>query len=140
MVDMDAEPYLVAGVLVAILAQRLVRLNCAKCRAAYKPTEDEILALKLTAEDMEVGRFAKGRGCNECRGTGFKGRIGVFELVLGTPEFRAAVARGSDFAKIQEAAQIQGYKTMAEDGKAKVLAGWTTPEEVIKAVFTQTLD
>jgi type II secretory ATPase GspE/PulE/Tfp pilus assembly ATPase PilB-like protein len=140
MVDMDAEPYLIAGVLVAILAQRLVRLNCGKCRASYRPTEDEIEALKLTAEDLEVGRFAKGRGCNECRGTGYRGRIGVFELVLGTPEFRAAVARNSDFATIQEAARKQGYRTMLEDGKAKVLAGWTTPEEVIKAVFTQAIE
>ena len=140
MVDMDAEPYLIAGVLVAILAQRLVRLNCAKCRAVHKPTEDEIVALGLTAEDLEVGRFAKGRGCSDCRGTGYKGRIGVFELILGTPQFRAAVSRSSDFAKIQEAASLQGYRTMAEDGKAKVLAGWTTPEEVIKAVFTQALE
>jgi type II secretory ATPase GspE/PulE/Tfp pilus assembly ATPase PilB-like protein len=140
MIDMGAEPYLVAGVLVAILAQRLVRLNCAKCRAQYKPTDDEIVALKLTPEDLETGRFAKGRGCNECLGTGFRGRIGVFELVLGTPDFRAGVSKGLDYPELTEIARKHGFRSMMEDGKAKVMAGWTTPEEVIKAVFTQALD
>lgn len=140
MVDMNAERYLVAGVLVAILAQRLVRLNCPKCRQPYRPNAEEIETLKLTAEEMERGRFAKGAGCNECRGTGYKGRIGVFELILGTPEFRGAIARGDDFPAMMEVARRQGYRTMMEDGRAKVLAGWTTPEEVIKAVYTQAVE
>ncbi len=140
MVDMNAEPYLVAGVMVGILAQRLVRLNCAKCREPYRPTPDELETLRFTQEELASARFAKGKGCSECRGTGQKGRIGVFELILGTPEFRAAVARGADFQMLAEAAKKQGYRTMMEDGKAKVLAGWTTPDEVIKAVFTQAIE
>jgi type II secretory ATPase GspE/PulE/Tfp pilus assembly ATPase PilB-like protein len=140
MIDMGAEPYLIAGVIVAILAQRLVRLNCSKCRASYKPTDDEIVALQLTAEDLETGRFAKGRGCSECRGTGYKGRIGVFELVVGTPDFRAGIAKGLDYPTLTEIARKHGFRSMMDDGKAKVMAGWTTPEEVIKAVFTQSLD
>jgi type II secretory ATPase GspE/PulE/Tfp pilus assembly ATPase PilB-like protein len=140
MVDMNAEPYLIAGVLVGILAQRLVRLNCPKCRQPYKPTIDEIDTLKLTEEELANGRFAKGAGCQDCRGTGYKGRIGVFELVLGTPEFRAAIARGASFPEMQAAARKQGYRTMLEDGRAKAMAGWTTPDEVIKAVFTQAVD
>jgi type II secretory ATPase GspE/PulE/Tfp pilus assembly ATPase PilB-like protein len=140
MVDMDAERYLVAGVLVGILAQRLVRLNCPKCRKPYKPTEDEVETLKLTEHELTNGRFGKGEGCNECRGTGYKGRVGVFELILGTPEFRSAIARGADFPEMQAVARKQGYRTMMEDGKMKVLNGWTTPDEVIKAVFTQSID
>lgn len=140
MVDMNAEPYLIAGVLTAILAQRLVRLNCPKCRMAYKPTPDEIATLKFTAEELEVGKFAKGRGCPDCRGSGYKGRIGVFELVLGTPDFRAAVAKNLTFSDLEKVGKEQGYRTMLDDGKAKVMAGWTTPEEVIKAVFTQAMD
>lgn len=140
MVDMHAEPYLVAGVLVAILAQRLVRLNCSKCREVYQPTLDEIQALKITPEELAAGKFARGKGCAECRGTGYRGRIGVFELIMGTPEFRAAVARSTDFLGLYEAARSQGYRAMLEDGKAKAAAGWTTPEEVIKAVFTQAMD
>jgi type II secretory ATPase GspE/PulE/Tfp pilus assembly ATPase PilB-like protein len=140
MVDMGAEEYLISGVIVGILAQRLVRLNCPKCRAPYKPTEDEFATMRFTPEEMEKARFAKGTGCADCRGTGYKGRIGVFELILGTPEFRAAIARKSDFPELELAARKQGYRTMMEDGKFKVLNGWTTPEEVIKAVFTATVE
>ena len=140
MVDMGAESYLIAGVIVAILAQRLVRLNCPKCREHVKPTQDEIDLLKLTSAEVESGRWAKGKGCAECRGTGYKGRIGVFELIMGTPEFRAAIAERVDFAGLMRVAREQGYRTMLEDGKSKAMAGWTTPEEVLKAVYTQALD
>jgi type II secretory ATPase GspE/PulE/Tfp pilus assembly ATPase PilB-like protein len=140
MVDMDAEPYLIAGVIVAILAQRLVRLNCAKCREVYRPNEDEIAMLRLSPEDVETGKFAKGKGCAECRGTGYKGRIGVFELILGTPELRAAIAKMVTPMELQEVARRQGYNTMLEDGKHKAMQGWTTPEEVIKAVYSQSIE
>lgn len=140
MIDMGAEPYLISGVMVGILAQRLVRLNCPKCRQPYKPSEDEVYTLKFTPEELERGRFAKGAGCPECRGTGYKGRLGVFELILGTPEFRAAIAKRAELPELEAAARKQGYRTMLEDGKFKVLNGWTTPEEVIKAVYTATVD
>lgn len=140
MVDMEAEPYLIAGVMVAILAQRLVRLNCPKCRAAYTPSEDEVDMLKLTREELSSATFAKGRGCPDCRGTGYKGRIGVFELILGTPELRAAIARQADYATMNDIVAKQGFTSMLDDGKSKAKMGWTTPDEVIKAVYTQTLD
>src|SRR5579862_811896 len=124
MVDMGAEEYLIAGVIVGILAQRLVRLNCPKCRQALKPTPDEIDMLGLTEAEVAKGTWAKGKGCPECRGTGYKGRIGVFELVLGTPEFKAAIARKQDYIQLAEAAKKQGYRSMLEDGKAKAMAGW----------------
>ena len=140
MVDMNAEPYLVAGVMVAILAQRLVRLNCPKCREPYRPNEEELQILKFTPEELSTAKFAKGRGCSDCRGTGYKGRIGVFELVLGTPEMRAAIARNADYPTMFELAKKQNFRTMMDDGKTKVLNGWTTPEEVLKAVYTQAID
>ncbi len=140
MLDMGAEAYLAAGVTVAILAQRLVRLNCGKCRIPYQATAAELNALDLTLGDIEGKQVSKGKGCSECRGTGFKGRVGVFELLLGTPEFRLAIAKGGDWQALQAAAKLQGGRTMLDDGRDKVLAGWTTPEEVINAVFTQTLE
>lgn len=140
MLDMGAEAYLVGGVIVAILAQRLIRLNCAKCREVYVPTADEIEMLDVTPEEKEKARFARGRGCAECRGTGFKGRVGVFELVTGSRDFRTAVVRGGDYNMMMAAARAQGFRTMLEDGKAKVLQGWTTPEEVLKAVYTQAIE
>ncbi len=140
MMDMKAEPYLISGVTVAILAQRLVRLNCPKCRQPYKAKPDEIEALRLTPEELEKGRLMKGAGCAECRGSGYKGRVGVFELILGTPEFRAAIAKATDFRELQAAAEEQGYKPMLEDGRQKVLHGWTTPEEVMRAVFSAAVE
>ena len=140
MLDMGAEAYLVAGVIVAILAQRLVRLNCAKCRQPFQPDQDELTMLGIQEGDLAQAKFAKGAGCAECRGTGFKGRIGVFELITGTPEFRHAIASGAGYQALTEAARRQGYRTMLEDGRAKVMAGWTTPDEVLKAVYTQALE
>lgn len=140
MVDMDAEPYLIAGTLVAILAQRLVRLNCPKCRERYTPNPDEIEMMRLTSAEVSEGQWAKGRGCADCRGTGYKGRIGVFELITGTHEFRAGIANKVDFPDLVKIAREQGFRTMMEDGKQKAITGWTTPDEVLKAVYTQALD
>jgi general secretion pathway protein E len=140
MLDMGAEPYLVAGVCVAILAQRLVRLNCSKCRQPFVPDEDELQMLGLSAEDKANGKFFKGAGCPECRGTGFKGRLGVFEMILGTPDLRAAIVRGANQPELLQVAKNQGFRTMLDDGRAKVLAGWTTPGEVLKAVYTQSIE
>lgn len=139
MVDMDAEPYLIAGVCLAILAQRLIRLNCAKCRQPYKPTEDEVQSLKFTPEEIEKGTFMKGTGCPDCKGTGYKGRIGIFEIIIGTPEFKAAIAENPTFAVLAEVAKRQGHRTMLDDGKAKAMSGWTTPSEVMRAVMTVAL-
>lgn len=137
MVDMGAEPYLIAGVMVAILAQRLVRLNCPKCREHFDPDPEDVKMLGVSDEQLSTAKFVRGKGCADCRGTGFKGRIGVFELILGTPEFRHAIAAEASYEELSAAARKQGYHTMLEDGRFKVLQGWTTPEEVVKAVFTQ---
>ncbi len=140
MFDMGAEPYLVAATTVAVMAQRLVRLNCPKCVEPYQPTEDELLALGFEPGMPIQGQFLKGRGCPECRGTGYKGRTGVFELFLGTPEMRSAIARGAEHGEIMAAARRQGMQTMLEDGRNKILRGLTTPEEVIRAVYSATVE
>lgn len=140
MVDMGAEPYLIAGVAVAILAQRLIRLNCPKCIEPCRPEKEEIEMLRLTPEELERGKFMKGRGCPECRGTGLKGRVGIFELVAGTHDLKQAIAKGADYDALAEASRKQGFRTMLDDGKFKVLNGWTVPDEVIRAVYTQAMD
>lgn len=139
MLDMGAEAYLVAGVTVAILAQRLIRLNCQRCMEPYRPTPDEIEMLRITPEELEKGRFMKGKGCSECRGTGLKGRVGVFELITGTMDFKHAIASGASFEGLAEAAKKQGFRPMLDDGKYKVLNGWTVPDEIIRAVYTQAM-
>lgn len=139
MFDMGAEPYLVSGVLVGILAQRLIRLNCQKCLEPYTLSADEIKALNLSSDDMARAKCMKGKGCADCRGTGLRGRVGVFELVTGSLAFKECVASRPTFSNLMEVARQQGFRTMVEDGKYKVLNGWTTPDEVIRAVSTQAI-
>jgi type II secretory ATPase GspE/PulE/Tfp pilus assembly ATPase PilB-like protein len=140
MMDMGAEQYLVAGVIVGILAQRLIRLNCQKCMKPYTPSEDEMEMLKFNSDELGKARFMKGTGCPECRNTGLKGRVGLFELITGTQEFKNAIAIGSSYDELMLVARKQGYRSMLEDGRTKVLNGWTTPDEVLRAVYTQAMD
>jgi type II secretory ATPase GspE/PulE/Tfp pilus assembly ATPase PilB-like protein len=140
MFDMGAEPYLVASTLVAIMAQRLVRTICPTCKEKFTPPEDQLLSLGIQPEEGARGSFFRGKGCQSCRNTGYRGRTGVFELVVATPEFKAAVARGGQHAELTAAARQQGMRTMMEDGLQKVFAGITTPDEVLRAVYSGTVD
>jgi type II secretory ATPase GspE/PulE/Tfp pilus assembly ATPase PilB-like protein len=140
MFDMGAEPYLVASTIVGIMAQRLVRVNCPKCRASYIPPEDELISLGIPPEQASKANFMQGKGCEECRKTGYKGRMGVFELILATPDFKTAVARGGNFQELTAAARQQGMRYMMEDGLQKILNGWTTAEEVLRAVHTAAVE
>jgi len=136
MFDMGAEPYLVAAVTVGVMAQRLVRVNCIHCAESFEPDEDELIALGFEPGQPVQGTFRKGKGCPECRGHGYRGRTAVFELFLGTPDMRHAIARGAEHGEIAAAARRQGMRTMLEDGRNKVLSGITTPEEVLRAVYS----
>lgn len=136
MFDMGAEPYLVAAVTVAVMAQRLVRVNCIHCSEPFEPSEDELIALGFEPGQPIQGTFRKGKGCPQCRGQGYRGRTAVFELFLGTPDMRQAIARGAEHGEIAAAARRQGMRTMLEDGRNKVLNGITTPDEVLRAVYS----
>lgn len=140
MVDMGAEWYLISGVIVAIMAQRLVRRNCAKCAEPFPYSREELIEIGISAEDMANAKLLKGKGCDQCRGTGFKGRVGIYELILGNRDFKQAITNRADYPELLAVARAQGFRTMMEDGKMKVLQGLTTPDEVAKAVLTQAID
>ncbi len=140
MVDMGGEAYLISGVLVAVMAQRLVRRNCTKCAEPFPYPREDLEQLGIKAEDMAGANLLKGKGCPECRGTGFKGRIGVYELIMGNRELKQAIWKEAGYNELLEVSRRQGFRTMLEDGKAKVLSGVTTPDEVMKAVLTQAVD
>jgi len=140
MVDMEAKTYLISGVLVAILAQRLVRRNCAKCAEPFPYSREELEDLGVTAADMGGAKLLKSKGCPECNGTGFRGRVGVYELIVGDRPLKQAIHNGAGYPELLAVAKSQGFRTMQEDGKGKVLAGVTTPDEVMKAVSTQALE
>ena len=132
MVDMGVPNYLVASSVVAIVAQRLVRTICQKCRRKYTPPETILQEVGITPEQAEKANFMKGRGCNSCQKTGFRGRIGIYELLLIDSKVREMIFRNETTAKIRQYATKKGMKTLFHDGIAKVMAGYTTFEEVFR--------
>jgi len=128
--DLRVEPYMIAATLEGILAQRLVRRICPECRTRYTPDPQ---AVALLAE-QPVGKMTleRGKGCLVCRETGYRGRIGLFELLVVTDDIEHAIARGASVAELRELAQAVGMITLRQDGWAKVQAGMTTVEEVLR--------
>jgi general secretion pathway protein E len=135
MIDMGAEDYLIAATLQCAMAQRLVRVICPDCRAPYQPTPDEIAALKIPQEWLAQARFFMGKGCPKCMNTGYRGRTGIFELLRISPAIREAIVNRASSDQIMHIAVKEGYRTMLDDGRDKVLRGITTPHEVIQAVY-----
>ena len=135
LVDMGVKPFLVSSSIRAVLAQRLVRKICPECKEPYTPTEVELRALNLTAASLAQARFAKGRGCDRCRGTAYKGRAGIFEIFTVDDEIRHLINEGAPVSKIRQRARDLGMRTLREDGIRKVVSGMTTPEEIISATM-----
>lgn len=135
MIDMGAEDYLIAATLQCAMAQRLVRVICPDCRVPYQPTPDEISALKIPQEWLAQARFFAGKGCTKCMNTGYRGRMGIFELLRISPAIREALINRASSDQIMQIAVKEGFRTMLDDGRDKVLRGITTPHEVIQAVY-----
>ena len=133
LLDLGVPAYLVAATVEAILAQRLVRRICDHCREAYEPNADAV-ALLAGDEQREEVRFTRGAGCSACRGTGYRGRLGVFELLVLTDGFRDAISRGAGRPQLRALALASGMRPLVMDGWAKVRAGLTTTEEVLRVV------
>ena len=137
MIDMGGEPYLIASILQAVMAQRLVRTICQRCKTAYTPDPDELIEIGLEPAKMQGVTFYKGRGCDQCRNTGFKGRLGLFEIIISTPELREMIARRASIMDITNYVKTkQNMRTMLEDGYQKIAQGLTTPKEVFTAVYS----
>ena len=135
LVDMGVKPFLVSSSIRAVLAQRLVRKICPDCKEPYSPTESELRTLNLTAANLAEARFSKGRGCDRCRGTGYRGRAGIFEIFTIDDEIRHLINQNASVSKIRQRARDLGMRTLREDGIRKVVSGMTTPEEVISATM-----
>jgi len=132
LIDMGIKPYLVASTLQAVLAQRLVRCVCSNCREQYQPKPEELNALNLKEEDLSEATFYKGKGCPKCNDSGYKGRIGIFELLIMDDTLREMIFERKSSAEIKSKAVELGMKTLREDGKQKVLKGITTIGEVVR--------
>ena len=133
LVDIGVKPFLVASSTRCLMAQRLVRKICKKCMAPYQPTEQEMRSLGLTMDDVKNANIQKGRGCQNCNNTGNRGRFGIFEIFVVEDEARKLIYDRVPTTVLRQRAREMGMRTLREDGIRKVLAGLTTPEEVIRA-------
>ncbi len=131
LINMGQEPFLVASSLRAIIGQALLRLNCTACREEYTPSP-EILARAGLSPGETDGTWVRGKGCAQCGHTGFRGRVGVYELMEVSPEIARLVMKRANSQELLEAAMAEGMTTMRQDGIAKALRGITTLEEVVQ--------
>jgi general secretion pathway protein E/type IV pilus assembly protein PilB len=130
-VDMGVKPFLVASAVRAIMAQRLIRKVCQKCKQPYTATDYEMQTLKLNPDEMKKATLVKGTGCNECSRTGYRGRMGIYEIFSVDDEVRRLIYEKVPSNVIRARARELGMRTLREDGVRKIMAGITTPEEVI---------
>ncbi len=138
LIDIGVKPFLVASSARALMAQRLVRKVCKKCGQPYQPLESELQALNIDAAQAAGATFRKGRGCAECNKTGYRGRMGIFEIFVIEDEVRKLIYDKVPATVLRARARELGMRTLREDGTRKVLAGLTTPEEVIRATAMDT--
>jgi general secretion pathway protein E len=150
LVEMQVEPFLVASSLIALVAQRLVRKICPECRKLRPPTDEELLRLGLDREEFLAmagqdfgfsdplrpappqGMVYQTPGCPACLGTGYRGRTGIYEMLMMDDEIRALVLKDTDANTIKKAAVAKGMRTLRMDGVRKIVSGWTTIEEVMR--------
>jgi type II secretory ATPase GspE/PulE/Tfp pilus assembly ATPase PilB-like protein len=132
LIDLKVEPYMIAATLEGVLAQRLVRKICPDCRQRYRP--DPSTAAFLAQQPIGDLHLERGIGCTSCRGTGYRGRTGIFELLVMSEEINRAIARRAEQSELRQLALDQGMVTLAQDGWRKVQAGITTIEEVLRVV------
>ena len=135
--DMGVEPFLISATVIGVLAQRLARRICQNCKEPYEVPGSELARFGFKPEDPDAMiTLYKGRGCEICRHKGFKGRMGIYELLRMNNEISELVVRRAPLADIKDAAKANGMIDMREDGLKKILTGQTTPDEVMRVVFT----
>ena len=138
LIDMGVKPFLVASSIQAIMAQRLLRVICTNCKTINEnPDPYYMRLLNITPEDLKKHPVYKGAGCSKCQGTGFKGRIGVFEMVELNNEVRELAFAKAPTTELRKACIASGMRTLMADGKAKMFKGTTTPEEVAQISQTE---
>jgi type IV pilus assembly protein PilB len=135
LIDIGVQPFLVASSVRAIMAQRLVRRLCLNCRQPGEISESEMRALNIEPGQLSEAQVMKPVGCDQCRGTGYKGRMGIFEIFMIDDEVRHMINKRTSTVQLRQRARELGMRTLREDGVRKVLAGLTSAEEVISTTI-----
>jgi type IV pilus assembly protein PilB len=125
------QPFLIASSVIAIMAQRLVRVICPKCKEPDKPPMAEIKAAMIQQDRLATANFMRGRGCNYCHHTGYRGRLGIFELLKLNAAIREMTFNREPTQAIRRQSRLLGMRTLLEDGINKALKGITTLDEVL---------
>jgi len=139
LIDIGIKPFLVAAAVRAVLAQRLVRKNCRACRASTEPDEKLLNSLGIRPDQSADATFMKGEGCPKCNGTGFRGRVGIFEMFNVNEELQQMIYEDASLVALRTKAREMGMRNMREDGVRKVIAGVTTPGEVLHATVSDSI-
>jgi len=132
LVDMGVESFLVASSLEGVVAQRLVRKICEKCKVSYAPSVEEVDEIKRYIKIEKVNKLYRGKGCEECLGTGYKGRTAIYEIMEVNDDIRGVISRNPESTELGKKALFYGMRTLVQDGIEKALEGITTIEEVIQ--------
>jgi len=140
LLDMGVEAHIVASSILAVLAQRLVRLICPNCKEPTTPDDFELARLNISAEEASKIKFFRGKGCDNCSYTGYKGRIGVYELMVMSEPIRQKIMQCAPASEIRLTAIKQGMVSLRQDGLNKVRQGLTTVDEVGRVLFTSVED
>ncbi|MBC8479157.1 MAG: Flp pilus assembly complex ATPase component TadA, partial [FCB group bacterium] len=136
LLDIGIPPFLLGSSLNLVMAQRLVRVICEKCKEAYTPTEHEIERLGMDADEIAGEEFFHGKGCSHCRYTGYKGRTAIHEILEVTQTVRTLIFDNAHQERIKEEAIKQGMTPLREAGIVKMKMGITTPYEVMRSTVT----
>jgi general secretion pathway protein E/type IV pilus assembly protein PilB len=131
LIDIGVKPFLVSTSLRAAVAQRLTRKICKQCKKPYSPESNELRSLNITPQQAANATFMRGEGCQNCNGTGYRGRAGIFEMFVVNEEIQRMIYDNVGTAKLRDKARSLGMRTMREDGVRKVLAGLTSIDEVV---------
>jgi len=137
LMDLGLEPFLVTATLEAIVAQRLVRRICANCKTDYRPTEEQLMELQLRPEDVGEQVFYYGKGCDYCNGTGYRGRMGIYELMVLDDSLRDMIMKKASTSVLRREAVKRGMRTLRESGLLAIYDGVTTLDEVVKETIVE---
>ena len=137
LVDLGVETFLLTATLEAIVAQRLVRRVCTKCKETYAPTEEQLMELSLKPEDVRGRTFCRGKGCDHCNRTGYKGRMALFEIMVLDDTLRELIMQQANTAVLRAEARKRGMRTLREIGLLSIYDGQTTIDEVVRETITE---
>ena len=134
--DLGLEPFLIAATLEGVIAQRLARRICLNCKTPYDPTDQELYELELTATETQGREFYFGKGCKSCNGTGYKGRVALFEMMIVNDRLRDLIMNSASTAELRSAAREDGMRTLRDSGLLHIYDGITTIEEVVRETIS----